>query len=92
MKNKNGGRSVLQVTTELGTKPRTTWELKSSYLFGILNDKSITKKSVLLSMGFNNSLNHRTEIFKSMLVNRKEADVSFFKYLHTQKIIHLLCQ
>lgn len=41
-------------------------------------------------MGFNNSLNHKSKIFKSMLVNRKEADVSFFKYLHKENLTFIM--
>lgn len=83
MKNNNGGRSVVQVSTELGTKPRTTWELKSAYSFGILNDKTTTQKRGSLSMGFNSSFNHKIKLFKRMLV--KEAGVTLFKYLDTKK-------
>lgn len=93
MKNKYGRRSVLRVTTELGTKPSTctTWELKSLYAIGILNKLTKTQKSGLRSMRFNDSLNHNIKLFKSMIVNSKKAYVAFFKYLDNKKILHILC-
>lgn len=74
------------VTTELRTKQRPPWEFKSSFSFGILNDK--TTKLIRKTK----SLTHKTKLFKSMLVNRKKADESFLKYLHPKKILHTLCK
>lgn len=89
MKNKNGGRSVVQGSTELGTKPRTTWELKSAYSFGILNDKTTTQKRGSLSMGLNSSFNHKIKLFKRMLVKvKRQVCHSLNTYIQKKSYIY----